>query len=123
MLGLRTTSKKILLGRSVSTEVTSLDRRSAQKFFALGIHWISKLMKTEAKSFTFYTYFFMFSSQAVKSLLMYPTTNYESLQAFNCFAPSSFAILSPIARVSYLTSLLVAENSKIGHTWQQLPLD
>lgn len=63
----------------------------------------------------------MFSFLASYSFRTWPTTSYESLQAFRCCTRGSLDILRPMIMILYSASLLIKGNPKRRAYWMTSP--
>ena len=119
MLWIANVGTSLMLGRFWTSMFNSMlvDPSSDEAIFAikftavfwpLGIYTNSNLSNSWARCFVSLRYFYILSSFASYSSLIYLITNFESLWMSKFLTPSAFPSLSPISIPSYSASLLVA---------------
>ena len=95
---------------ALSSNDASFATSSVTIFWLLGICTNSSLSNFWVRCFVILWNFYILSSIASYSSLIYPITSFESLWTIRLSAPSAFPNLNLVSIPSYSASLLVAEN-------------
>ena len=113
LVSLHKSSTRITWGKLCDEEVANVARESICVFRLLGICDKLKDSNPECKCLTWFKYSYILRSLASNSPWTWPTTSPESENISTAFPPIFWTMVIPTGKVSYSTSLFVAEKSNL----------